>query len=88
MLQDGTVEVIPIDYQTIQVGSPVTDLYYFICTATDAPFRVKHYGQLVQHYFSELIQAAARFGLDIEQEYSNEALEFEMREASTYNEVR
>lgn len=82
--QDGTLQLMPVDYQTIQAGCPVIDLIYFIFTATDGQFRAKHYQQLVDYYHSELGAALARLGLDVEEEYPRADFEFELKEVSFF----
>ncbi|XP_038206214.1 uncharacterized protein LOC119828185 [Zerene cesonia] len=48
---DATVEVIPIDYQLIFYGSPITDLIYLLYTGTDRTFRTNHENDLKELYF-------------------------------------
>lgn len=69
-----------MDYQTLQPGSPIIDLLYFIFTATDGPFRDKYYQKLIDHYHSELGVALERLGLNIADKFSRTDFESELRE--------
>ena len=69
-----------VDLQTLQGGSPVTDLIYFIFTGSDEEFRAKHYQKLIDHYYSELSAAMKRLNLDPEETFSREDFDFEMKE--------
>lgn len=72
--------MIPIDYQTIQAGSPVIDLFYFIFSATDGSFRANYYNKLINHYYTELGVALARLDLNIEHEFARKDFDFELKE--------
>ncbi|XP_059051596.1 uncharacterized protein LOC131846336 [Achroia grisella] len=69
---DGTIEVIPVDFQTITANSPVVDLFHFIFTGSDEEFRREHYEQLVEHYYQELSRALRNLNLDPNQLYPKE----------------
>ncbi|KAL4705987.1 hypothetical protein ACJJTC_004966 [Scirpophaga incertulas] len=64
---DAVVEVIPIDYQLIYIGSPILDLLYFIFGATDREFRRKHLEDLKNLYFNSVKQFLKFFSIDIEE---------------------
>ncbi|KAI5631192.1 ecdysteroid kinase domain-containing protein [Phthorimaea operculella] len=74
------VEVITLDYQTMHVGCPATDLVYFLANATDSAFRVKHYERLVDHYYEELSAAMQRLGVDPVKAYSRELFDSELKQ--------
>ncbi|KAM3959428.1 uncharacterized protein ACR2FA_006496 [Aphomia sociella] len=55
--EKGILEVVPVDYQTIQPNSPITDLFYLIFTGSDEEFRRKHFQQLLDLYYEEFSSA-------------------------------
>ncbi|CAG4963021.1 unnamed protein product [Colias eurytheme] len=59
-------EVIPIDYQLLFYGSPITDLIYLLYTGTDGTFRKKHENHLKELYFSTLKDFLHNFDVDVE----------------------
>lgn len=79
-LKEETTDVIPVDYQTLQLGSPIIDLLNFIFTATDGPFRAKYYQKLIDHYYSEFSVALARLGLNVAHAFPRETFEAELKE--------
>ncbi|KAI5636529.1 ecdysteroid kinase domain-containing protein [Phthorimaea operculella] len=74
------VEVITLDYQTMHVGCPATDLVYFIANSTDSAFRVKHHERLVDHYYEELSAAMQRLGVDPVKTYSRKLFDSELKQ--------
>ncbi|XP_059046975.1 uncharacterized protein LOC131842465 [Achroia grisella] len=78
--EDGTVEVIPVDYQTIQSGAPLIDLMYFIFTGSDENFRRRHFWDLVDHYYRELCSALRNMGLDPRQIYTEDEFDLDIKE--------
>ncbi|KAM3959424.1 ecdysteroid 22-kinase [Aphomia sociella] len=82
--KDGSIDIIPVDYQTIQTGSPVLDLLYFIFTGSDEEFRKQYYDQLVEHYYHELCRAMKNLQLDPEKIYSREDFEYDLKEFSAF----
>ncbi|XP_022828838.1 uncharacterized protein LOC111357884 isoform X1 [Spodoptera litura] len=79
-LDDGSVVIKVVDLQTLQGGSPVTDLIYFIFTGSDEKFRARYYDKLLDHYYSELSAAMKRLHLNPEKTFSQEDFEHEMKE--------
>nr|ALL42054.1 ecdysteroid 22-kinase [Antheraea pernyi] len=77
---DGRIRVKIVDYQTLQGGSPVIDILYFIFTGSDVKFRAEYYHKLIDHYYSQLSQAMQRLGLNPENTYSREDFYFELKE--------
>ncbi|KAM3959429.1 LOW QUALITY PROTEIN: uncharacterized protein ACR2FA_006497 [Aphomia sociella] len=62
--EDGTLRIVPVDFQTLFCGSPLTDLMYFIFTGSDEHFRRRHFWDLVDHYYRELCSALSNLGID------------------------
>ncbi|KOB67847.1 Ecdysteroid 22-kinase [Operophtera brumata] len=77
---DGSLEIIVVDHQTIQIGCPVTDLMYLIFTGTDKPFRDQYFDKLIDHYYTQLSEAMKRLDIDPETTYSRADFDFEMKE--------
>ncbi|XP_059051603.1 uncharacterized protein LOC131846343, partial [Achroia grisella] len=77
---DGSMEVIPVDYQTILVGNPVLDLLYFIFTGSDEEFRCQYYEQLIEHYYIHLNSALHNLNLDPDKLYSKENFKYDLKE--------
>ncbi|CAH2240907.1 jg9643 [Pararge aegeria aegeria] len=77
--EDGTLEVISVDYQTLQRGNPIIDLIYFIFTGSDKSFRDQHYKQTLECYYAELCAALRRFSLDPDEIYPREDFEYELQ---------
>ncbi|KAJ8717584.1 hypothetical protein PYW07_005514 [Mythimna separata] len=82
--EDGKVEIKILDLQTMQKGSPVADLVYFIITGSDEKFRAQYYEKLIDHYYTELNAAMKRLNLDPEETYSREDFEYELKEKLPY----
>ncbi|XP_059046707.1 uncharacterized protein LOC131842187 [Achroia grisella] len=78
--QDDSLQVIPVDYQTLRAGSPVSDLIYFIFVGSDQKFRENHYQQLVEHYYQQLCLALARFQIDPADVYPREKFDVDFKE--------
>ncbi|XP_035435210.2 uncharacterized protein LOC118265994 [Spodoptera frugiperda] len=79
-LDDGSVVIKVVDLQTLQGGSPVTDLIYFIFTGSDEKFRARYFDKLLDHYYSELSAAMKRLHLNPEKTFSQEDFDHEMKE--------
>uniref|UniRef100_A0A2A4JJJ2 CHK kinase-like domain-containing protein n=1 Tax=Heliothis virescens TaxID=7102 RepID=A0A2A4JJJ2_HELVI len=62
--KDGKVDIKILDLQTLQAGSPITDLIYFIFMGSDEQFRARYFDQLVEHYYSQLSAAMRRLHLN------------------------
>ncbi|XP_026755871.2 uncharacterized protein LOC113515784 [Galleria mellonella] len=79
--EDGTLEVIPVDFQTIQCSaSPLTDLLYFIFTGSDEKFRREHFQDLIDHYYQELSSALQYLKLEPDVIYSKKTFEHDLKE--------
>ncbi|KOB77568.1 Ecdysteroid 22-kinase [Operophtera brumata] len=77
---DGSLEIIVVDHQTIQIGCPITDLMYLIFTGTDKPFRDQYFDKLIDHYYTRLSEAMKRLDIDPETTYSRADFDFEIKE--------
>ncbi|XP_047030979.1 uncharacterized protein LOC124638143 [Helicoverpa zea] len=78
--KDGKVDIKVLDLQTLQAGSPVTDLVYFIFTGSDEPFRAKYFDRLVEHYYSQLSASMRRLHLNPHDIFSKEDFDAELKE--------
>ncbi|CAG5019951.1 unnamed protein product [Parnassius apollo] len=82
--EDGQLEVVILDYQTLQISNPIVDLMYFIFSGSDEDFRAKHYRQLLDHYYMELCNALTRLDVDANEVYPKEAFESELEKVQPY----
>ncbi|XP_052755701.1 uncharacterized protein LOC113515745 [Galleria mellonella] len=78
--EDGTLEVVPVDFQTIQGTAPLIDLMYFIFTGSDEEFRRRHFWDLVDHYYRELCSALRNFELDPRNIYPEDEFNRDVKE--------
>ncbi|XP_050550747.1 uncharacterized protein LOC118265721 isoform X8 [Spodoptera frugiperda] len=78
--KDGTVDIKIVDLQTLQGGSPVTDLIYFIFTGSDEKFRAQYFDKLLDHYYTELSAAMKRLQLNPDEVFSRADFDYEMKE--------
>lgn len=78
--ENGVLQQIVVDYQTVHSGCPVTDLLYLEFLGTDQAFRNKHHNRLYDYYFSELTKALDRFDIDVNKVYPRETFEKEIKE--------
>ncbi|XP_026739242.1 uncharacterized protein LOC113502052 isoform X2 [Trichoplusia ni] len=78
--ETGKVDIKIVDLQTLQGGSPVTDLLYFIFTGSDEQFRAQYYEKLIDHYYQELSAALKRLHLNPDQIYSRQNFDEELKE--------
>ncbi|XP_052749919.1 uncharacterized protein LOC128200468 [Galleria mellonella] len=78
--KDGSIDVIPVDYQTISANSPIKDLYYLIFTGSDEEFRRHHYEQLIDHYYQQLCRALRNLNLDPEKHYPKKNYEKDLKD--------
>ncbi|KAL0809688.1 hypothetical protein ABMA28_011205 [Loxostege sticticalis] len=78
--EDGKFQVVPVDYQSLLVGSVVMDLLYFIFTGSDGAFRAKHYDQLIDYYYENLAAALKRLNLDPEEAFPRTDFDEELKE--------
>ncbi|RVE47952.1 hypothetical protein evm_007360 [Chilo suppressalis] len=81
--KNGVLESLPIDYQTVHTGCSVTDLIYFLVTASDEEFRRQNHQRLVEHYYSSLAHALRRYQLDIEEIYPRTQFDDDLKEVKT-----
>lgn len=72
----------PVDYQTIQAGEPITDLMYLIFTGTDAAFRKENWQRLLDFYYDQLAAAMTRLDVDTEETYSRERFDQSVKDVS------
>ncbi|XP_069361565.1 uncharacterized protein [Maniola hyperantus] len=82
--EDGTLDIISIDYQTLQYGNPILDLMYFIFSGSDKKFRDNHFKQTLELYYTELCAALRRFDLDPNEIYPREDFDYELQKAMPY----
>ncbi|XP_061724248.1 uncharacterized protein LOC133530354 [Cydia pomonella] len=68
--KDGKLEIVVVDFQMVHDGDPVTDLMYFIFTATDESLRRAHYQELLDLYYEQLRGSLLRLHVDPEKVYS------------------
>ncbi|XP_050352664.1 uncharacterized protein LOC126774999 isoform X2 [Nymphalis io] len=76
---DGEVDVISVDYQTLQMSSPIIDLMYFIYTGSDKNFRKHHLKDTIEHYYTELRAALERLNLTPDDIYSRDDFDYELQ---------
>ncbi|XP_052755703.1 uncharacterized protein LOC113515760 [Galleria mellonella] len=82
--ENGALEVIPVDFQTIQYNSPLYDLMYFIFTGSDEKFRREHFQDLTDHYYQELSNALRSLKLNPDVIYPKTTFELELKEYLPY----
>ncbi|KAL0859166.1 hypothetical protein ABMA27_010990 [Loxostege sticticalis] len=78
--EDGKLQVVVVDYQTLHVGSVAKDLLYFILSGSDGAFRAKHYDQLIDYYYENLAAALKRLNLDPEETFPRTNFDEELKE--------
>ncbi|CAK1585894.1 unnamed protein product [Parnassius mnemosyne] len=84
-LTEGDVtEVIPVDYQLLYYGSPITDFIYFIFGATDKEFRRNHLKHLKDMYFETMHNFVKNFEIDIDSVYPRKEFERDYVECFDY----
>ncbi|XP_047996710.1 uncharacterized protein LOC125234494 [Leguminivora glycinivorella] len=81
---DGSVEMIPVDWQMVRAGCLATDLMYLIFTGSDAAFRASHYTALLEEYYRQLCAALRRLKLDPEAVYPREDFDYELEQSLPY----
>ncbi|CAH1640055.1 unnamed protein product [Spodoptera littoralis] len=84
ILEDGTVDIKVVDLQTMQAGSPIVDLLYFIIAGTDEKFRAQYFDKLLDHYYTELSAAMKRLQLNPDETFSREDFDCEVKEKLPY----
>ncbi|GBP67866.1 hypothetical protein EVAR_86692_1 [Eumeta japonica] len=84
-ITDGKLErLIPVDYQTIHCGSPLTDLFYFIFSGTDGEFRKCYYDELIDHYYNTFADFLIKLNLDPETTYPREHFDEDFKNSLPY----
>ncbi|KAL0809686.1 hypothetical protein ABMA28_011203 [Loxostege sticticalis] len=78
--EDGKLQVVAVDYQTMHEGSVVMDLLYFIFTGSDGAFRAKHYEQLIDFYYENLAASLKRLNLNPEEAFPRSVFDEELKE--------
>lgn len=85
IFQNGKVtNMIPLDYQTVHIGSPSTDLIYLIYTATDEVFRNKYLPDLLNHYYENISKFIKMFGLNPETTFSRQDFDDDYKDLLPY----
>ncbi|KAL0820758.1 hypothetical protein ABMA28_006578 [Loxostege sticticalis] len=64
--ENGKLQVIPIDYQTLRPSCAASDLLFFIFNCSDGKFRKQYYHQLIEHYYNSVTAVLRRLHLDPE----------------------
>ncbi|XP_047993203.1 uncharacterized protein LOC125231709 [Leguminivora glycinivorella] len=73
---DGEIiDVVPVDYQFMYYGCPVTDFLYFIFLGTDQEFRMNHLEYLKDLYFDSITKMLKYFNIDVESVFPREDFE-------------
>ncbi|CAH2090731.1 unnamed protein product [Euphydryas editha] len=75
MQDKEVVEIVPVDYQMINYGTPIKDFLYFIFTSTDREFRKKHLKDLKELYFETLSRFLLYFDMGVETVYPRKEFE-------------
>ncbi|CAH2089108.1 unnamed protein product [Euphydryas editha] len=78
-LDDGEIDVISLDYQTVFKSNPIFDLMYFIFTGSDKNFRKNHFKETIEHYYKELRAALERLNLAPDYIYPREDFDYELQ---------
>ncbi|XP_067004328.2 uncharacterized protein [Anabrus simplex] len=63
-LEGEPIEVCFIDFQLSRIGSPATDLSYFMYSSPQNEIRTKHMDQLLREYHTELEETLTALGCD------------------------
>ncbi|GBP42887.1 hypothetical protein EVAR_87266_1 [Eumeta japonica] len=83
--EDGILSgVLPVDYQIVQMCSPVIDLAYFFFAGADRAFRSAHMTDLIHLYRETMRTFLARFGVDLEGVSPTPEFEREYRDKLDY----
>lgn len=85
MLQNGSCEIVSIDFQILHSGSPTWDLMYFIDCAADDMYRQKYYKQTLDHYYAELCTYLRKLEVDPNEVYSRDYFNYELKEVVKSN---
>lgn len=73
-----------VDWQLTRYASPVLDIYYYIATATDKPFRDEHFRNLLNIYHSTLSASIRKLGSDPEKLYSFNRFENDLKKYARF----
>lgn len=68
-----------IDWQLCRYGSPVLDLMYFIFTSTDAKLRAEYYEELLQAYYTSLVDYLKRLGGEAKRQFPESAFQAQLK---------
>uniref|UniRef100_A0A2A4JV59 CHK kinase-like domain-containing protein n=1 Tax=Heliothis virescens TaxID=7102 RepID=A0A2A4JV59_HELVI len=82
--EDGKVDIKVLDLQTLQIGSPIADLIYFIFAGSDEKFRAKYFDKLFDHYYTQLSASMRRLNLNPDEIYSREDFYSDFKEKLPY----
>ncbi|KAL0822213.1 hypothetical protein ABMA28_004343 [Loxostege sticticalis] len=83
-LEGKITGMVPVDYQLIHHGSPLSDLLYFIFGATDREFRRKHLEYLKNLYYDTMKQFLKYFDMDVQTYHPKEEFERLFKERLDY----
>ncbi|XP_038211450.1 uncharacterized protein LOC119831952 [Zerene cesonia] len=78
--EDGTYDIIPIDYQMMNRSNPILDVLYFLFNGSDKEFRAEYFRKSLDHYYNELCASLTRLDLNPEEIYPKEDFEYELKE--------
>lgn len=68
-----------VDWQISRYCPPVLDFFYHVFTSTDKQFRDKHYGKLLETYYSSLSETIRKLGSDPSKLYTFENFQSQLR---------
>ncbi|XP_028159947.1 uncharacterized protein LOC114352522 [Ostrinia furnacalis] len=78
--EDGKLQIVIVDYQSLHPGSAANDLLYFIFTGSDGAFRAKYFDRFVDHYYEHMAAALRRLDLDPEEAFPRDIFDEELKE--------
>lgn len=76
------MEMVTVDYQTLEMANPIIDILFFIFVGSDKNFRDRHFHQSLNHYYDELSKALKRFRLNPQEVYAREDFDADFKEVS------
>ncbi|OWR47943.1 ecdysteroid 22-kinase [Danaus plexippus plexippus] len=77
---DHGMEMVTVDYQTLEMANPIIDILFFIFVGSDKNFRDRHFHQSLNHYYDELSKALKRFRLNPQEVYAREDFDADFKE--------
>uniref|UniRef100_A0A2A4K7V6 CHK kinase-like domain-containing protein n=1 Tax=Heliothis virescens TaxID=7102 RepID=A0A2A4K7V6_HELVI len=88
-MTDGEVrstktDIIPVDYQLMNYGCPVLDIFYFIYISTDRAFRQAHLTHLKDLYHETMTKFLKYFDIDVNLYYSKDQFEKDYKDKLDY----